>query len=244
MAHEVLIVDDEADIRMLLSGVLEDEGYVTRTVAGSDEALPSIRQRLPSLVLLDIWLEGSRLDGMQVLELIQREYPGLPVVMISGHGNIETAVEAIKLGAYDFIEKPFKADRLLLVTQRAIENARLRRENLELRQKAGSDEDIVGESPATHHLRAMINRVAPTGSRVLITGPAGSGKEVVARLIHRQSTRAAGPFVILNCATMRPENLELELFGAEVTGDGENTGAMISSHSTTFRSWRTLPGQS
>ncbi|MEQ8166776.1 MAG: sigma-54 dependent transcriptional regulator [Alphaproteobacteria bacterium] len=227
MAHEVLIVDDEADIRMLLSGVLEDEGYVTRTVAGSDEALPSIRQRLPSLVLLDIWLEGSRLDGMQVLELIQREYPGLPVVMISGHGNIETAVEAIKLGAYDFIEKPFKADRLLLVTQRAIENARLRRENLELRQKAGSDEDIVGESPATNHLRAMINRVAPTGSRVLITGPAGSGKEVVARLIHRQSTRAAGPFVILNCATMRPENLELELFGAEVTGDGENTGAKI-----------------
>jgi len=207
MATDILIVDDEADIRMLIAGVLKDEGYQTREAGNSAQALTAIRSRQPSLVILDIWLQGSELDGIEILKIIRRELPALPVVMISGHGNIETAVAAIKLGAYDFIEKPFKADRLLLVIERAIEAARLKRENQELRLRAGGDVELVGTSHATNQLRQQIDRVAPTGSRVLITGPAGVGKEVVARLLHARSRRADGPFVALNCATMRPDRL-------------------------------------
>jgi two-component system nitrogen regulation response regulator NtrX len=219
MATDILIVDDEADIRMLIAGVLKDEGYQTREAGNSAQALTAIRSRQPSLVILDIWLQGSELDGIEILKIIRRELPALPVVMISGHGNIETAVAAIKLGAYDFIEKPFKADRLLLVIERAIEAARLKRENQELRLRAGGDVELVGTSHATNQLRQQIDRVAPTGSRVLITGPAGVGKEVVARLLHARSRRADGPFVALNCATMRPDRLEIELFGTETGGD-------------------------
>lgn len=215
MAHEILIVDDEPDIRMLISGVLEDEGYSTRVASNSDEAIEAIRKRQPGLVLLDIWLEGSRLDGMAILDIVRGEYPDLPVLMISGHGNIETAVEAIRKGAYDFIEKPFKSDRLLINIARAIEAANLRRENTELKRKTGGEMELVGASQRMNGLRAMIQRAAPTGSRVLITGPAGSGKEVVARTLHRLSSRSDGPFVVINCATMRPESLELELFGSE-----------------------------
>ncbi len=178
MALDVLIVDDEADIRMLIGGILEDDGYQTRGAADSTSALEAIRTRRPSLVVLDIWLQGSQLDGLELLDLVKRDHPSLPVVIISGHGNIETAVAAIKRGAYDFIEKPFKADRLLLVVQRAIEATRLKRENEELKVRAGDPTEMVGAAPAVHALRQAIERVAPTGSRVLITGPAGAGKEV------------------------------------------------------------------
>src|SRR5499427_6175556 len=220
MAHDILIVDDEADIRMLIGGVLRDEGYATRDAADTAQALAEIQARQPTLVILDIWLQGSGLEGIEILKQLRTEMPSVPVVMISGHGTIETAVEAIKIGAYDFLEKPFKSDRLLLVVERAIEAAQLRRENEELRLRAGGELDLVGASPAANQLRQQIDRVAPTGSRVLITGPPGSGKEVVARLLHARSRRAKGPFVPVNCATMRPERLEIELFGTETRIDG------------------------
>ncbi|HVH74807.1 MAG TPA: sigma-54 dependent transcriptional regulator [Stellaceae bacterium] len=220
MAHDILIVDDEADIRMLIAGVLKDEGYATREAADSGAALAAMQARQPTLVVLDIWLQGSELDGIEILKRLRAELPSVPVVMISGHGTIETAVESIKYGAYDFIEKPFKSDRLLLVVERAIEAALLRRENEELKLRAGGDIDLVGISQAINQVRQQIERVAPTGSRVLVTGPAGSGKEVVARILHLRSRRAKGPFVAVNCATMRPERLEMELFGTELRIDG------------------------
>jgi two-component system nitrogen regulation response regulator NtrX len=215
MAHDILIVDDEADIRMSIAGVLKDEGFATREAANSNEALAAIQARQPTLVILDIWLQGSEYDGIEILRQLRDEMATVPVVMISGHGTIESAVEAIKIGAYDFIEKPFKSDRLLLVVARAIEAAHLRRENAELRLRAGGELDLVGASPAINQLRQQIERVAPTGSRVLITGAPGAGKEVVGRLLHARSRRAAGPFVPVNCATMRPDSLEIELFGCE-----------------------------
>ena len=220
MAHDILIVDDEADIRMLIGDVLRDEGYDTREAADSAQALAAFHARQPNLVILDIWLQEGGLEGIDILKQLRAEMPWVPVVMISGHGTIETAVEAIKLGAYDFIEKPFKSDRLLLLVDRAIEAAELRRENEELRLRVGGDLDFVGVSPGANQVRQQIERVAPTGSRVLITGAPGSGKEVVARLVHQRSRRGKGPFVPINCATMRPERLEIELFGAETPVDG------------------------
>src|ERR1041385_3105288 len=205
MAHDILIVDDEADIRMLIAGVLKDEGYATREAGNSTEAMAAIQARRPTLGILDIWLQGSELDGIGILRRLRAEMPSVPVVMIRGPGTIETAVEAIKIGAYDFIEKPFKADRLLLVLARAIEAALLRRENAELKLRAGGELDLVGASSAMNQLRQQIERVAPTGSRVLITGAPGSGKEVAGRLLHVRSRRAQGPFVPVNCATMRPD---------------------------------------
>jgi len=215
MSLEILIVDDEADIRELTSGILEDEGYQTRKAGSSDEALSAIANRRPGLVLLDIWLQGSSLDGIEILSHVQAEFPGLPVVMMSGHGNIETAVTAINLGAYDFIEKPFNSDRLLLITARALEASRLQRENDELRQRAGTETELIGKSSAINHVRQALDRVGPANSRVLISGPAGSGKEVAARLLHKMSARSGGPFVVLNCASMAPEKMEMELFGLE-----------------------------
>ena len=215
MARDILIVDDEADIRTVITGILHDEGYATREAADSDSTLDQLATGRPSLVVLDIWLHNSRLDGLQLLNEIKHHHPSVPVVIISGHGTIETAVKAIKLGAYDFIEKPFKADRLLLVVERAIEAARLRQENEELRLRAGPEAQLIGISAAISQLRAAIAKVAPTGSRVLITGPAGSGKEVVARTLHDNSRRAKGSFVVLNCATMDPDRLELEFLGCE-----------------------------
>ena len=220
MAHDILIVDDEADIRMLIAGILEDEGYSTREASNSDEALRELQSRRPSLVIQDIWLQGSKLDGLEVLAEIKHDHPMVPVVMISGHGTIDTAVAAIKQGAYDFIEKPFKTDRLLLIVERAIEAARLRRENEELRLRSGAENELLGDSPSITALRQTVERVAPTGSRILITGPAGAGKEVAARQIHAKSRRSEGPMIVLNCATMHPERMESELFGIEsVTGD-------------------------
>ncbi|MDX2102279.1 MAG: sigma-54-dependent Fis family transcriptional regulator [Alphaproteobacteria bacterium] len=219
MAHEILIVDDEADIRMLIAGILKDEGFQTRAAADADGALQALAARLPSLVIQDIWLQGSSMDGMGVLERIVRDHPLLPVVMISGHGTIETAVEAIRLGAFDFIEKPFQADRLIVTVQRAIEQARLKRENQELKLRAGGEIALIGASPAMSQLRAQIDKVAPTGSRVLVQGPAGVGKEVAARLLHTRSRRSGGPFVVVNCATMHPDRIEYELFGADGEGD-------------------------
>jgi two-component system, NtrC family, nitrogen regulation response regulator NtrX len=219
MAHEILIVDDEPDIRALIEGILTDEGYETRQAHNSDSAIAAFRARRPSLIVLDIWLQNSKLDGLGILEHLHREEPQVPVVMISGHGTIETAVRAIQIGAYDFIEKPFNSDRLLLVISRALEAARLRQENSELRLRAGAEVELVGGSAGINQLRNAIERVAPTGSRVLITGPAGAGKEVAARMIHTRSRRAEGPFVALNCATLNPGRFEEELFGLEAGSD-------------------------
>ena len=227
-APEILVVDDEDDIRLLISGILQDEGYATREAATGEAALEQVKNRAPAAVVLDIWLENSRFDGLQVLSAIKAMRPGVPVVMISGHGTIATAVQAIKQGAYDFIEKPFEADRLLVVLGRAMEAARLKRENLELRSRAGAPEMLIGSCPAVSALRRTIERVGPTGSRVMITGPAGSGKEVVARQIHMHSTRAQGPFVVVNCASLHPDRLNDVLFGqARTAGDGDGQTGLL-----------------
>jgi len=219
MAHDILIVDDEPDIRLLVEGILRDEGYETRQAGDAEAAIAAFRVRRPSLVILDVWLQGSRLDGLGILKVLHREEPQVPAVMISGHGNIETAVAAIQHGAYDFIEKPFQSDRLLLVVRRALEAAMLARENAELRLRAGPETDLTGEGATISQLRGQVEKVAPTGSRVMIQGPAGSGKEVVARMIHARSRRADGPFVALNCAILNPARFEEELFGVEGGAD-------------------------
>jgi two-component system, NtrC family, nitrogen regulation response regulator NtrX len=235
MAADILIVDDEEDIRQLVAGILEDEGYGARVARDSDDALSAIEARRPHLILLDIWLQGSKLDGLQLLEAIKRQHPNVPVVMISGHGNIETAVTAIKLGAYDFIEKPFKADRLILIAERALETSRLKREVSDLRARGGSDDRMVGSSQAITNLRRIIEKLGPANSRVLISGAAGSGKELAARLIHQFSTRADGPFVVINAPTMSPDSMEAELFGVEAGADRTaRTGALEEAHSGTL----------
>ena len=236
MASDVLIVDDEADIRDIVSGILEDEGYETRTARDSDEALAAVAARRPNLVLLDIWLQGSRLDGLQVLDAIKAEHAELPVVMISGHGNIETAVSAIKRGAYEFIEKPFKADRLVLIVDRALENLRLKREVRDLKQLAPVASTLIGKSPAMNQLRATIEKAAPTNSRILIFGPSGSGKELAARMLHARSARTQGPFVVINAAAITPERMEIELFGIEPSNgaQGRKVGALEEAHGGTL----------
>ncbi|ACA20221.1 two component, sigma54 specific, transcriptional regulator, Fis family [Methylobacterium sp. 4-46] len=235
MSADILIVDDEADIRDLVAGILDDEGHRTRTAGSSDEALAAIEQRRPHLVFLDIWLQGSRLDGLQLLDVIKAQAPDLPVVMISGHGNIETAVSAIKAGAYDFIEKPFKADRLILVAERALEASRLKREVRDLKARSGQASRIVGGSVAVNQLRQTIERVAPTNARVMISGAPGSGKELSARTLHAASGRASGPFVVINAATITPETMEAELFGVEAAdGRPRRVGALEEAHGGTL----------
>ena len=236
MSSDILIVDDEADIRELVAGILQDEGHGARTAKNSDEALAAIGARRPNLVFLDIWLQGSKLDGLQLLAAIKQEHSELPVVMISGHGNIETAVSAIKLGAYDFIEKPFKADRLVLVASRSLETFRLRREVKELKQLAPQPTTLVGSSTAMNQLRQTIDKVAPTNSRILIVGPSGAGKELTARTIHALSGRSEGPFVVINAAAMMPERMEEELFGVEASNGshGRKVGALEEAHGGTL----------
>jgi two-component system nitrogen regulation response regulator NtrX len=218
MALEVLVVDDEADIRELVSGVLEDEGYAVRTAADSNSALEAVEDRRPSMVLLDVWLQGSRLDGLQLLQEIKRRDTTIPVLMISGHGNLDTAVAAVREGAVDFIEKPFEAERLIYLVDRATETERLRRENVALKAQVGLEDQLHGSSIAINTVRATLKRVAPTGSRVLISGPPGVGKEIAARMIHQWSPRAKAPFIVLSAAMMSPERVEEELFGSEVDG--------------------------
>jgi two-component system nitrogen regulation response regulator NtrX len=235
MASDILVVDDEADIRDLVSGILEDEGHRCRLARDSDEALRLIEERRPHLVILDIWLQGSRLDGLEVLSIIKRVHPDLPVVIISGHGNIETAVTAIKRGAYDYIEKPFKSDRLILVTMRALEASHLRREVRQLKERSTQSAEMIGRSPSINQLRAQLDRVAPTNSRVLIRGASGSGKELAARVLHSKSNRADGPFVVLNAAAMVPDRVEEELFGTEDrTGGPRKVGALEEGHGGTL----------
>ncbi len=233
MAHDILIVDDEADIRTIVSDLLKDEGYSTRCATDGPNAVEAICNRRPNLVLLDIWLGDSRFDGMKVLETLCQNHPSVPVVMMSGHGNIETAVTAIKKGAYDFIEKPFKADRLFLVVKRAIEASRLRYENQELKTKVNQDTQLTGSSHYVNQLRQTITKVAPSNSRVFIIGPSGAGKEIFARQIHSQSNRSNGPFMVMNCSTVNSELFEQELFGVEsndVKNIGQQTGILEQAH--------------
>jgi len=235
MKADILVVDDEADIRELVAGILDDEGYAVRTAADSDAALAAIRARRPSLLIQDIWMQGGGLDGLELLDLLKSVDPDLPVLMISGHGNIETAVSAIKRGAYDFLEKPFKSDRLLLLVERALEAATLRRENRRLRTQAMAPDGLIGKSAAAQALRSLISKISPTNSRILISGPPGSGKELVARLIHENSARAHGEFVAMSAAGMTPERMDIELLGEEGQGGRpEKIGVFERAHGGTL----------
>lgn len=235
MASDILIVDDEQDIRDVVSGILSDEGHETRTAHDSDSALATISDRVPRLIFLDIWMQGSKLDGLALLDEIKARHPDVPVVMISGHGNIETAVSAIHRGAYDFIEKPFKADRLILVAERALENSQLRKEVSELKKRSGDPVELIGTSVAVSQLRQTIEKVSPTNSRIMILGPSGAGKELVARMIHKKSGRSDGPFIALNAATITPDRMEMALFGTEgAPGQPRRTGALEEAHRGTL----------
>ncbi|MFN0219127.1 MAG: sigma-54-dependent transcriptional regulator [Hyphomicrobium sp.] len=235
MAADILIVDDEADIRDLIGGILEDEGHKTRVARDSDEALRAIEDRRPHLVILDIWLQGSRLDGLEVLSVMKRTHPDLPVVIISGHGNIETAVTAIKRGAYDYIEKPFKSDRLNLVVLRALEASQLKREVRELKERTVVSAEMIGKSAAINQLKSNVDKAGPTNSRIMIRGASGAGKEQAARVLHQKSGRAESPFVVLNAAAMAPDRVEEELFGTEDrTGGPRKVGALEEAHTGTL----------
>lgn len=234
MALDILIVDDEADIRELVAGVLGDEGFETRTAAHAEGALMALAERRPSLVILDVWLQGSSMDGIELLDAMKSRDPTLPIVVISGHGNLDTAVAAIKRGAYDYIEKPFQAEQLLLVVRRATETERLRREYEALKERVGVDIELTGTSPQINQVRAALKRVAATGSRVLISGPAGSGKEVAARLLHQWSPRIDAPFVVVSAARMTPERVEEALFGVEEGGENVRAGLLEQAHGGTL----------
>ena len=235
MASDILVVDDEADIRDLVAGILADEGYAVRTANDAESALAAVRARKPALILLDIWMAGGGMDGLELLDVVKALDPDLPVIMISGHGNIETAVSAIKRGAYEFLEKPFKSDRLLLVVERALETTNLRRENRRLRAQAITPEGLMGRSVAAQQLRQLIAKLAGANSRVLISGPPGSGKETVARLIHGASPRSRGEFVAISAAGMTPERMDMELFGHEGdTGRTAKIGVFERAHAGTL----------
>ena len=217
MVGDILIVDDERDIRSLIGMTLQDEGYSTHEAANARDARDMLAAQPPSLAIFDIWMRDSDMDGLELLEWVRGIYPDLPVLMISGHGTIETAVQAIRQGAYDFIEKPFKEGRLLLMVERALQASRLARENAELRARVPEENEpeIIGQSHAVKALHTAIERIAPTASRVLINGPNGSGKELAARLIHHKSQRRDARFVVANCARLAPEKVDAELFGSE-----------------------------
>jgi two-component system nitrogen regulation response regulator NtrX len=219
---DILIVDDERDIRELISEILIDEGYTTRLAGTSDDAMREVTSQSPGLLILDIWLKDSDMDGIDILKKVKSDYPEVPVVIISGHGNIEIAVAAIKQGAYDFIEKPFNIDQLLVVIRRAMETSRLRRENITLRQKDAPVSDLIGSSAGFRALVSQLDKVAKSNSRIMLRGGSGVGKETAARYIHAQSDRAAGPFVVVGCATIEPDRMEEVLFGRE---SGDQNGA-------------------
>ena len=235
MKNDILIVEDESDIREMIAGILDDEGHVTRQTGTSEAALDAVKKRQPSLVVLDVWLKGSGMDGIELLDKLKASYPNLPVIIISGHGTVETAVSAIRKGAYDYIVKPFKSEKLIVTVSRALENARLRQENEDLKGRAQTDTKLVGTSTLVQQLRSKIERIAATNSRVLISGPSGSGKELIARLLHSQSKRAEGPFKAVNAASMVPERVEEELFGVEnEDGTVVKTGLLESAHNGTL----------
>jgi len=231
MNSEILIIEDEADIRSLIAGILSDEGFAVREAATSEQAIERFRERKPSLIVLDVWLKGSGMDGIELLDYFKSQDTDIPVIIISGHGTVETAVAAIRKGAYDYIVKPFKSEKLIVTAQRAVESARLKQENADLKGRATSEDVIVGNSPTISQVRQRIDRIAPTNSRVLITGPSGAGKELFARLLHQNSNRATGPFKAVNAATMVPERVEEELFGTE-DGHGNTlkTGLLEKAH--------------
>ena len=227
---DILIVDDERDIRELVSDILEDEGYTTRKAGTSDEAMAQINAEAPALLILDIWLKDSRMDGIDILKSVKRDNPDVPVVIISGHGNIEIAVAAIKQGAYDFIEKPFNIDQLLVVIRRAMEASRLRRENASLKRREVTSAEMIGKSAAFRGLVSQLDKVTKSNGRVMLTGPAGSGKEIAARYIHANSNRANAPFVSVNCASIAPERMEEVLFGRESAERGVEPGLLEEGH--------------
>lgn len=237
MAADILVIDDESDITSLISDILSDEKYAVRTANNSDRALKALADRVPAAIILDIWLQGSELDGLGILEIVQKKYAHVPVIMISGHGNIETAVTAIRMGAYDYIEKPFSSERLLIIVRRALEAAKLRRENQELRKRGANESELIGVSAAINTVRQTVEKVAPTNSRVLITGAPGTGKELIARLLHSRSMRAHASFVVLNAASLTPSRIEVELFGTEDTnpnGGAEKLGLLERAHGGTL----------
>lgn len=236
MTSDVLIVEDEDDIRAMISGILEDEGYQVREAATSQAALEAVKTRKPNLVVLDVWLKGSEMDGIELLAALKARYKNLPIIVISGHGTVETAVSAIRKGAFDYIVKPFKAAKLLVTASRALENARLRQENEELKGKRVNIDTLIGTSAPIAQLRQKIGRIAATNSRVLITGASGTGKELLARLLHGQSKRADGPFKAVNAASMVPERVEEELFGVEMIGSNspQKTGLLERAHNGTL----------
>ena len=228
---DILIVDDERDIRELISDILEDEGFATRLAGNSDDAMSAINAEPPALIILDIWLKDSRMDGIDILKTVKRDNPDVPVVIISGHGNIEIAVAAIRQGAYDFIEKPFNIDQLLVVIRRAMETSRLRRENQSLKRQDFGQSEMIGSSAGFRALVGQLDKVTKSNGRVMLTGPAGSGKEVAARYIHANSNRASGPFVTVNCAGVAPERMEEVLFGRESAERGVEPGLLEQAHS-------------
>ena len=227
---DILIVDDERDIRELVSDILEDEGYATRLAGNSDECMAAINTEPPALLILDIWLKDSRMDGIDILKSVKRDNPDVPVVIISGHGNIEIAVAAIKQGAYDFIEKPFNIDQLMVVIRRAMETSRLRRENSSLKRREVASADMIGSSAAFRALVSQLDKVTKSNGRVMLTGPAGSGKEIAARYIHSRSNRSNAPFVTVNCASIEPERMEEVLFGRESPDRGVESGLLEEAH--------------
>ncbi len=227
---DILIVDDERDIRELISDILKDEGFTTRLAANSEEAMTEMNKEAPSLMVLDIWLKDSHMDGIDILKAVKHDNQDVPVIIISGHGNIEIAVAAIKQGAYDFIEKPFNIDQLLVVITRAMETSRLRRENSELRRTDITTADMIGSSQAFRALKAQLEKVTKSNGRVMLTGPAGAGKEIAARFIHSNSNQAEGPFITVNSASIEPDRMEEVLFGRESTGRGVEPGLLEQAH--------------
>ncbi|UWR24726.1 sigma-54 dependent transcriptional regulator [Sulfitobacter sp. S223] len=227
---DILIVDDERDIRELISDILEDEGYATRLAGNSDDAMAAVNTEPPALMILDIWLKDSKMDGIDILKSVKRDNPDVPVVIISGHGNVEIAVAAIKQGAYDFIEKPFNIDQLMVVIRRAMETSRLRRENISLKRKDSNGSEMIGNSGSFRTLVGQLDKVTKSNGRVMLSGPAGAGKEVAARYIHANSNRASAPFITVNCAGVAPERMEEVLFGRETADRGVEPGLLEQAH--------------